>query len=180
MPVHVALLRAVNLGAHNSVAMADLRALLEHLGLREGRSLLQSGNLIFRSDVRKTVALEALLEAAAAKRLGLRTDFFVRSAAEVSAVLERNPFPAEATRDPGHLVVMFLKAAAADEDVQALRASITGREVVRADGRQAYIVYPDGIGNSRLTHALVERKLRTRGTARNWNTVTKLGALAQT
>jgi uncharacterized protein (DUF1697 family) len=49
--------------------------------------------------------------------------------------------------------------------------------VVRAEGRQAYIVYPNGIGRSRLTNALIEKKLRTRGTGRNWNTVLKLDAL---
>jgi len=179
MPVHIALLRAINVGGHRPVAMADLRDLLARLGLGDGRSLLQSGNLVFRSDAGKSGPLETLLETEAARRLDLHTDFFVRSADEWAAIVSRNPFPAEAERDPGHLVVMFLKAAPAAEDVAALGAAIKGREVVRTDGRQAYIVYPDGMGRSKLTTALVERKLRTRGTARNWNTVSKLGALAE-
>jgi uncharacterized protein (DUF1697 family) len=178
MPVHIALLRAINVGGHKPVAMADLRDLLARLGLRDGRSLLQTGNLVFRSDARKSGPLETLLEAEAAKRLDLHTDFFVRSAGDWTAIMDSNPFPAEAERDPGHLVVMFLKAAAAAADVEALRAAINGREVVHTVGREAYIVYPDGIGPSKLTTALIERKLRTRGTARNWNTVTKLRALA--
>ena len=62
--------------------------------------------------------------------------------------------------------------------MRALQAAITGPEVVRADGAHAYIIYPDGVGRSRLTHALIERKLGTRGTGRNWNTVLKLAALA--
>jgi uncharacterized protein (DUF1697 family) len=73
---------------------------------------------------------------------------------------------------------MFLKEAPSREDVIALQTAIKGREVVRAEGRHAYIVYPDGVGRSRLTNALIERKLGTRGTGRNWNTVLKLGALA--
>lgn len=178
MPVHIALLRAINVGGHKPVAMSDLRDLLARLGLGDGRSLLQTGNLVFRSNARKAGPLETLLEVEAAKRLDLHTDFFVRSGAEWAAIMGLNPFPAEAERDPGHLVVMFLKAEPAEEDVKALRAAITGREVVCTEGRQAYIVYPDGIGRSRLTNALIERKLRTRGTARNWNTVTKLGVLA--
>ena len=59
-------------------------------------------------------------------------------------------------------------------NVAALQKAIVGREVVRAKGRCAYIVYPDGIGRSKLTGALIEKKLGTRGTARNWNTVLKL------
>ena len=89
-----------------------------------------------------------------------------------------NPFPAEAKSDPGHLVVMCLKSAPGREAVSALQQAISGREVIRAKGREAYIVYPDGIGRSRLTTALIEKKLGTRGTARNWNTVMKLAALA--
>lgn len=176
MTTYIALLRAVNLAGHNKVGMADLRQLLTELGLKEPRSLLQSGNLVFRSDVRTSTQLEHLLEEAANTRLGLETDFFVRTAGDWKSIIAGNPFPAEARRDPGHLMVMFLKAAPDRNDVTALRKAITGREIVTVKGRQAYVVYPDGIGRSRLTSALIERKLRTRGTGRNWNTVLKLGA----
>lgn len=178
MTIHIALLRAVNLPGHNQVGMADLRELLAGLGFGDARTLLQSGNLVFKSDARTGARLESLLQEAAKSRLGLDTDFFVRTAGDWKAIVAGNPFPEEAERDPGHLVVMFLKEAPDRKDVKALQESITGREVVRAGGRQAYIVYPDGIGRSRLTMALIERRLGTRGTGRNWNTVLKLGALA--
>jgi uncharacterized protein (DUF1697 family) len=55
-----------------------------------------------------------------------------------------------------------------------LRAWIPGREAIEAQGRELYITYPDGIGDSKLTNAVIERRLGVRGTARNWNTVTKL------
>lgn len=179
MTVHIALLRAINLAGRNPVAMADLRDLLSQLGFHDPRSLLQSGNLVFRSDTRSAAALERTLEAEAAKRLGFETDFFVRSAAEWKTIVAGNPFPEEAQRDPQHLLVMCLKDAPAAGDVKALRDAIRGREVVRTDGRTAYIVYPDGVGRSRLTTALLEKKLGTRGTGRNWNTVLKLAAATQ-
>jgi uncharacterized protein (DUF1697 family) len=89
----------------------------------------------------------------------------------------RNPFPAEAERDPAHLTVVFLKDAPKAKAVEALAAAIRGREVIQADGRHLYAYYPDGVGRSKLTHALIESKLGTRGTARNWNTVLKLAQL---
>jgi uncharacterized protein (DUF1697 family) len=178
MTIHIALLRAVNLPAHNKIEMADLRDLLAALRMKDIRSLLQSGNLVFRSDVGTATQLEDALERAAAKRFGLETDFFVRTARDWRDIIASNPFPEEAERDPGHLLVMFLKEAPKREDVTALQDAIKGREVVRAKGRHAYIVYPDGVGRSRLTNALIERKLGTRGTGRNWNTVLKLGAIA--
>ena len=73
---------------------------------------------------------------------------------------------------------MILKTAAATENnVKALRAAIRGRETIEAVGKQLYVVYPDGVGQSKLTHALIERHLGTRATGRNWNTVLKLAAL---
>jgi uncharacterized protein (DUF1697 family) len=178
MATYIALLRGINVGGHRQVAMADLRKLLTQLGHSDARSLLQSGNLVFRARARTGAELERLLEAGAEKRLDLRTDFFVRSEEEWKAVIAQNPFRQEAERDPGHLVVMFLKEAPVIGGVEALHAVVSGPEILHAHGKHAYIVYPNGIGRSRLTNALLEKKLGTRGTARNWNTVRKLGALA--
>ena len=85
----------------------------------------------------------------------------------------------EAERDPARLLVVFLKDAPGAAHVKALAEAIAGPEVVRARGRHAYIFYPAGIGRSSLTHALIEKRLGTHGTGRNWNTVLKLAALAQ-
>jgi uncharacterized protein (DUF1697 family) len=94
-------------------------------------------------------------------------------------IVENNPFPDEAECDAAHLVVMFLKRAPSAEDIEALRETITGPENVSVEDKQAYIVYPRGIGRSRLTNTLLEKKLGTRGTARNWNTVLKLASVAE-
>jgi uncharacterized protein (DUF1697 family) len=158
--------------------MADLRDLLTRMGLADVRSLLQSGNLVFGANGRTATQLERLQEAEAEKRLGLQTDFFVRTAKEWKNVVAHNPFPKEAASDPGHLVMMFLKDTPSVTGVKALQAAITGREVVRAAGKHLYIVYPDGIGRSRLTNAVIDKQLGTRGTGRNWNTVLKLAAVA--
>ena len=177
MTTHIGLLRAINLGAYNRVSMRELCALLSTLDMQEPRSLLQSGNVVFGSEVKSTAKLESVLAAALAKRLKVETDFFVRTAKEWQAIIAGNPFPKQATDDPGRLVLMCLKDAPDSAAVTALQKAVVGREVVRAGSRHAYFVYPDGMGRSKLTTALIERKLGTRGTARNWNTVLKLGAL---
>ena len=176
MTIQIALLRGINVGGHQAVAMSDLRDMLAQLGFDGARSLLQSGNLVFRSDAQTSADLERMLEGESEKRLGIRADFVIRSAKEWQAVVTHNPFPKEAERDPSHLVVMFLKSAADAKNVKAVQAAIVGREKIRADGRQVYIVYPDGIGKSKVTNVMLEKKLGIRGTARNWNTVLKLAA----
>jgi uncharacterized protein (DUF1697 family) len=177
MAIHVALLRAINVGGRNKIAMADLREMCESLGFAGAKTLLQSGNVVFKGDRRTGAGLERLLEGETQKRLGVSADYVVRTAGEWEAIVARNPFPKEAKSDPSHLVVMCLKEAAQAKDVKALQAAIKGPEVVRGDGKQLYITYPAGIGTSKLTITVIEKMVGTRGTARNWNTVLKLAAL---
>jgi len=176
---HVALLRAVNLAGYNKVGMADLKALLAGLGFEDAQTLLQSGNIVFTGGTKTTASLEQALERAAAKQLELETDFFVRTAKEWQAIVDANPFPREAKDDPSHLLAVILRDDVSAANVAALQKAIVGREVVRAKGRCLYVVYPDGIGRSKLTSAIIEKKLGTRGTGRNWNTVLKLQVLTQ-
>ena len=178
MTAYIALLKGINIAGHKRVAMADLRALVTRVGLADARTLLQSGNLVFRGDGRTPAQLERQLETETERRLGVETAFFVRTAREWGTVIARNPFAAAARRDPGHLVVMALREAPAARAVTALRAAIPGHETVRAAGRCLYVVYADGIGRSKLTHTLIEKTLGTLATGRNWNTVRRLADLA--
>ena len=178
MPTHIALLRGINVGGHKKIAMSDLRRFVEGLGFDDVRSLLQSGNLVFRGTGPPGVGMERLLEVEAEERLDLRTTFLVRTAKEWGAVIERNPFGEATESDPAHLVVMFLKDPPPSDAVFQLQSAIKGPEVMRAVGRQLYIVYPAGIARSRLANKLIEEKLGTQGTGRNWNTILKLGVLA--
>src|SRR5262249_14622151 len=170
---------AVNVGGHGSVAMADLRAMLAELGFPEARTFLQSGNLVFESGSKNWAALETLLETETERRLKVRTDYLLRTWDEWRAIVANNPFSREARDDPAHLVLMPLKSTPIKSDVAALESAIKGRERCRARGRELYLVYPDGIGRSKLTIGLIEGTLCTRGTARNWNTVLKLMAMAE-
>ena len=165
-PVRIALLRGINVGGNKMLAMSALRDIAVKLGLREPRTLLQSGNLVFESG-KSPAQLERLLE-------GELDDVavVVRTPAEWREVIARNPFAEEAERDPGHLHVMSLKQAAAADAIQW-----PGPERLHADGRHLYLYYPDGAGRSKLTNSFIERKIGTLGTARNWNTVMKLAAL---
>ena len=175
MRTKIALLRAVNVGGRGKVAMADLRRLFADLGYENVRTVLQTGNVIF--DVK--AGTEAKLEKALEDQLGLKTDVILRSSKEWEAIIAANPCPDAAKASPNHLVLMPLKVRPAQGALEALRAAIMGRETVELDGSQLYITYPDGIGRSKLTLALIERTLGTRGTGRNWNTVLKIGKAAQ-
>jgi uncharacterized protein (DUF1697 family) len=165
----IALLRGVNLGKRK-VVMSELRELCEGAGFTDVRTLLASGNLVLRAKL-KGARLEAKLEALIRDGLGLQTDVFVRTADEVEAVIDANPFRAFAKSRPSFLLVNFMRGPVSNAEVAALRASARGEEWAQGEGC-VYIKYPDGQGQSRL-------KLPRLGTARNWNTVTKLAAMAR-
>lgn len=173
---YAALLRGINVGGNKKVSMAELRDFAAVLGLDDPRTLLQSGNLVFasKSAARK---LESVLETETKKRFGLETRYFLRTADEWKSAIDANPFRDAAASDPSHLVVVFLRDAPAAKNVKALQAAIVGRETVRAVGRHAYVIYPDGQGESKLTLPRIEKALGTTGTARNWNTVMKITGL---
>jgi uncharacterized protein (DUF1697 family) len=158
--------------------MADLRNLVTGLGFSDVRTLLQSGNLVFRG-LGAAEAIEARLEVESQKRFGFHADYLVRDLDEWDAMIAANPFVDAARDDPGHLLVMSLRTPVAAGGLAKLREAIKGRETVEAVGRAAYIIYPDGIGSSKLTIQVIERHLGSRGTGRNWNTVLKLAALAR-
>jgi len=174
----IALLRAVNVGGRG-LKMEALRAMVAGLGYTDVRSLMQSGNLVFRGGGNDDAQVEKRLEAATAEQFGIETDYLVRRPDEWRAMIEANPFATEAADDPAHLIVMPLKSAPVGGAVERLRAAIKGRERVEVAGRNAYLVYPDGVGESKLTIKVVERHLGARGTGRNWNTVMKLAAMVE-
>jgi uncharacterized protein (DUF1697 family) len=178
MTTYVALLRGINVGGNKMVAMAELRELLGAMGFADVTTLLQSGNVVLRASTKSAAKLEGLLEAEIEKHLKVNVDFHVRTSGEWQAIVDANPFAAEAKADPSHLLVTCFKRPLDHANVTALQAAITGREKLRADGRQLYMVFPDGIGTSKAL-TLVDKKLNAKGTGRNWNTVLKLAELCR-
>ena len=173
---YVALLRGINVGGNKTVSMEKLRACMTDAGFTNVKTLLQSGNLIFSGAPSATATLETQLEKILAAKLGVSADFMIRTAEEWAKIVAGNPFPEMASDDPSHLVVICLKTATIANAVETLRAAIKGRETVDACGREVYLAYVDGIGTSKLTNVVIEKCLAVRGTARNWNTVSKIQA----
>jgi uncharacterized protein (DUF1697 family) len=176
MSLHIALLRAVNVGGRK-VLKDDLLGLAQDLGFDDAKTLLASGNLVLWGQGASDAEMERRLEDGLEKRMGLRTEFMVRSPAELKAIIAGNPFPDLVETRPQHLVVNFLKHSVPIADVEVLRASITGRERFEARGKELYIEFIDGIGESMLDRDWRKTRKAPVGTARNWNTVLKLAAM---
>lgn len=169
-------LRAVNVGGKR-LAMADFRRVLAEAGYPQAQTLAAAGNAVIDADL-ADASLETAVEAGLGRLLGGTTEVFARTGTEMAAIVAANPYLQMAQDDPGHLVVVFLRGGEAGApQVAALSDEIVGREVLAAGPGCLYACYPDGIGTSKLTVGVIERALRLRGTARNWNTVRKMADL---
>ncbi|MDP8916367.1 MAG: DUF1697 domain-containing protein [Pseudomonadota bacterium] len=176
--VQIALLRGVMPTGKNRVPMAELRALLEDLGFGGARTLISSGNAVFRSAGPAGAELEALLEREIAARIGPELDVMVRDQAAWSAMMAQNPFPEDAAQRPDKLLATVLKGAPSEEGARAFEALVVPPGKAKVIGDTAWIVFTAADSLSKLTPAAYRRTLGVSGTGRNWNTVVKLKALA--
>jgi uncharacterized protein (DUF1697 family) len=183
MPTHVALLRGINVGGANRVAMADLRALVESLGHTEVKTYINSGNVVFTSEEPDSAAVAAALEARIADTLGLTLAVVVLDRAEFAVVVENNPYADEP--DPKKVHAVFRSFEMGDDDAAAVaaaqeKAAAKGsKDTGTVRGRVLYLHTPDGLGRSELAVQLNKLPKNTDGggTARNWATVRKLEAM---
>jgi uncharacterized protein (DUF1697 family) len=182
MPTFVILLRAVNVGSTGKLPMADFRKLLAASGCTNVETYIQSGNAVVDAkgsapSLAKTVA------AALEKYMGSPVPVLVRTHAELDRMIAANPFAAEAAADGARVHAVFLSAVPAVARAKELEPIVTKnparRDRYHLDGDTLYLHLPDGAGESKFTAQTLDRLLGVTATARNWNTVVKLHAMAK-
>jgi uncharacterized protein (DUF1697 family) len=176
MTTQVALLRGINVGSHNRIAMADLRKLLTGLGYGDARTLLQSGNVVLSAEG-KPEDLASELEGEIAAKLGVHTPVVVRTRKELAAVVARDPL-GDVVDQPKLYQVSFLSAKPDSKAMGEIAAVDIEPERFVHVGREIYAWHPGGIQRSPLAKLLSDKRLGVIATARNWNTTVKLLELA--
>jgi len=176
MTVYVSMLRAVNVGGTSVLKMDALRALYESMGFKDVRTLLASGNVVFRSGLKDRGQLVKRIMQEIDRKLSLHVEVIVRSLAEVDSIIERGPVLSP-DADMAKLHVMFLAEmpeAGAQAKLAKWHKESKLPEMLEMRGPEIYLYYPNGVGRSKLSGAVMENKLGVSGTARNWNTLIKL------
>lgn len=177
MPRYVALLRSVNIAGHGRVAMNELRASFDKLGYTGIVTYIQSGNVLFGTRSKSEPAIVSAIEERLTQDFGATPTVVLRSVPELLRVGRSSPY-AKKGADPARHHVTFLAENPDKQMVASLVLPPSGRDELVVDGREVYVHTPDGYANSKLTGTLLERRLGVLSTTRNWNTVTKLCALA--
>ncbi len=179
MAVIISMLRGVNVGGHNKIKMEALRALYESLKLRDAQTYVQSGNVIFTTKERDLAALGKRIQNGIERKFGFRPDVILRTASELRDVMARNPFAKRRGIEPSRLLVTFLAEDPGAEARDKVRSIKADPEELRIEDRELYIYFHNGIGRAKLSLAAIERALKTPGTGRNWNSVTKMLEMAE-
>jgi len=178
MPVLISLLRGINLINHNRIKMDELRKLYESLKLRQVETHIASGNVVFVCRDQNLAKLAKRIEDQIEKSHGFRPSVILRTPEEMRDAIARNPF-AERQLNPSNVLVTFLATHPSAEACAKVRAIKADPEELHLDGREVYIYFPNGQGQSNLSWVSVEKALKVRGTGRNWRVVLKLLEIAE-
>lgn len=177
MPIIIALLRGINIGGHKRVKMADLRALCQTIGLRDARTVLQSGNIVFHSGDSHLPGHQQRLEAAIHAQFGFEAQVILRDASAFQQAIDRHPFSAPQLSEPGKCAIVFLSASPDAAALDSLRQNNSGPEIIQAARDTLYIHYSQGMARSKLSNQRIERALKLSASARNWNTCQRISKL---
>jgi uncharacterized protein (DUF1697 family) len=179
MTVIISMLRGINLAKHKRIKMDALRACYESLKLRDPRTYVQSGNIIFATKEQDLARLSNRIEKGIEQTFGFHSDVILRTTAELKEVIARNPFAERKGIEPAKLVVTFLATDPKPEARGAVLRIKADPEELNLLGRELYTYFPNGMGRSKLSWASVEKLFQTNVTSRNWNTVVKMLAMAE-
>ena len=170
----VALFRGINVGGNRIVPMTELKSLHEALGFRGVVTYIQSGNVVFTSDETDVAQLTSQIEENFAQKFGFRSQVIVRTLAELEETITNNPFQHSPEKESKAVLIVFLATCPESSALEDLKQSYHGPEEMYLIGQELFVYYADGMGRSKLTLPLIEKKLKTAGTGRNWNTVLRL------
>jgi uncharacterized protein (DUF1697 family) len=174
MATCLALFRGINVGGHHTVSMGDLKGLHEFLGLTHVATYINSGNVVFSSETVDPAQLTQQLEEGFVAKFGFHSAVILRTAPELDAIVANNPFQNQSAKESNLVIVTLLAGHPASEAVGDLHRAHAGPEEMHLIGRELYVYYPNGSGRSKLTNSLIEKRLKTMGTGRNWNTILQL------
>lgn len=182
MTIYIALLRGINVGGKNMIKMAELKKVLEGIGLKEVQTYIQSGNVLLKSKEEEKV-LQDMIQKAITAAFGFQIPVVLRTASELEEILRNCPFSpeeiaeAEAGSDAESLYVAMLAQTPSEAGMAAIQVYKNEEEAYHILGRDVYLLFRNSIRNSKLANNL--QKLDASATTRNWKTMNKLAELAK-
>ncbi|WLD92555.1 DUF1697 domain-containing protein [Alkalihalobacillus sp. AL-G] len=175
--IYIALLRAINVGGHKKVKMADLKQLLQSIGLRHVKTYIQSGNVLFESD-EDMVLLRERIEREFSGKFGFTSTIVLRTAEEFDTIITNCPYDFEKLLEVESIHIAFLTEEPPSDGIEHVRSFNSDAEECQFNGKNAYLLFREGVRNSKL--AVQFQKIGVPVTMRNMKTVHKLASMVKT
>jgi uncharacterized protein (DUF1697 family) len=176
---YVSLLRGINVGGHKRIKMDQLRKSLETLGFEQVKTYIQSGNIVFRTEKASPKVLSSKIQEKILTDFGFPVSVVCRTAQELKAAVENNPFSKERGINLEKLHVMFLSATPTPAALKTLAGLTAAPEQSCCSGKEIYFYLPNGAGESILMKHPLDRILSVITTTRNWRTVNQVSQMCQ-
>jgi uncharacterized protein (DUF1697 family) len=180
MAVYISLLRGINVSGHKIIKMVELRSLFQSLSFENVQSYIQSGNVIFTIDHHVTTEqLAKKINQTILAHYQFDVPVFILTLETLQSARENLPFEHVDVSVDGSKVLLFFLSDEVSNDIASLSPYLKGNEHLSVIGKVLYLHCEDGLGRSKLTIALIEKKLQISATARNLKTVDKLLKLSK-
>lgn len=178
MPTYISMLRGINLAGHNRINMRELQAALEEMGFQQVKTYIQSGNVVFKTAKISPERLSQKIEEKVRSDFGFSISVISKTAEDLAATIQKNPFLKQSGIDPTRLHVTFLSAVPDEAALKKLAAMPAEPDRFYCLGCDIYLHCPEGYGRTKLSNNAIEKALSLRATTRNWRTVNKLHEMA--
>src|SRR5512133_2369560 len=166
-------LRGINVGGHAAISMEELKGLLSQHHYAKVSSYINSGNLIVNTEAEKEEA-QKNISALIRTRFGIEVEIFLKTFVDLRNILDDDRFDASIVKRESLKMVIMLSRKIDEAELKLVAGDNHFDEVFYSHGDVIYVYYPNGSGNSKFSTNLVEKRLKLRATARNWNTISKM------
>lgn len=174
METYIAFLRGINVGGQKKMPMIEVREMMTRIGFKNVRTYIQSGNIIFKSELNSTKELQGLIHRAIEETFGFDVPVLVKTANEIRGVLLKNPYNNENDLAHNRVYFVLLQDTPDAELVKTFKRMNFPNEKFRVSDTCVYLCCENGYGKAKLSNNMIERKLEVKATARNYRTMNKL------
>ncbi|WP_424002926.1 DUF1697 domain-containing protein [Maribacter sp. IgM3_T14_3] len=174
MKTYIAFLRGINVSGKHKIPMAELRELCDSISLKEVKTYIQSGNIVFKSELQNTSELESLISKAILKSFGFEVPVIVKTTSQLRDILNDNPFESEDEIIRKQVYFVLLNDLPKISELTKFKVESYENEEFSISDSCIYLKCKVGYGKAKLNNNLIERKLKVLATTRNYRTMHKL------